>query len=92
MTMELIIAQLDRIHEDDGWYTVRGTEIDLTINDFEGFAADWSEIDHEWVDKAAVDEVLAWLADHADFVDGDFYRHHHFGEIVVELGYTSYDI
>ena len=91
MTIETIIAQLDRIST-DSYYDVSDNHIDLTIDDFEGFDEDWHEIDREYDDPEAVEEVLEWLEENADFVDGDFYRYYHFGEIVVEVGYTSFDI
>lgn len=91
MTIETIIAQLDRISA-DSWYDVDDGHIDLTISDFGGFDDDWREIDREFVDADAVEEVLDWLEASADYVDGDFYYYYHFGDIVVELGYTSYDI
>ena len=95
ITMEMIIAQLDRIHAEDGWYHITyhdGTCIDLTICDFDGFDEDWDEIDHEWVDEETVDEVLEWLEAHADRVEGDFYVSYYFGDVEVQVGYTSYDI
>jgi hypothetical protein len=94
ITLEMIIAQLDRIHEEDGWHDVRddGTFVDLTICDFEGFDEDWSEIDHEWIDEEIVEEVLDWLKTHADRVEGDFYVSYYFGDIEVQVGYTSFDI
>ena len=91
MTIEMITAQLDRISA-DSWYDVIGNHIDLTINDFEGFDEDWSEIDREFVDENAVQEVLKWLAKNSDWVEGNFYRYYHFGDIVIEVGYTSFDI
>ena len=91
MTIEMITTQLNTIAE-DSWYDVSGNENDLTINDFAGFDEDWCEVDHEFVDEDAVDAVLAWLAENADEVTGDFYRYYHFGEIVVCLGWTSFDI
>ena len=91
MTIKTIIAQLDRISA-DSWYDVDGNHIDLTINDFEGFDENWSEIDREFVDADAVGEVLEWLEENADCVDGDFYHCYHFGDIVVEVGCTSFDI
>lgn len=91
MTIEMITAQLDRISA-DSWYDVHNNHIDLTINDFDGFDDDWSEVAREFVDEDAVDEVLEWLEENADCVDGNFYRYYHFGEIVVEVGYTSFDI
>ena len=91
MTIETILAQLDRISA-DSYYDVNDNHIDLTIDDFEGFDEDWSEIYREVVDEDAVEEILKWLEENADYVDGDFYRYYHFGEIVVEVGYTSFDI
>ena len=92
MTIETILAQLDRISA-DSWYEVTAdNHIDLTIDDFDGFDEDWSEIYRELVDEDAVEEILKWLEENADYVDGDFYRYYHFGEIVVEVGYTSFDI
>ena len=91
MTIKTIIAQLDRISA-DSWYNVDDNNIDLTINDFEGFDENWSEIDREFVDADAVGEVLEWLEENADCVDGDFYHCYHFGDIVVEVGCTSFDI
>ena len=91
MTIETITAQLDRISADSNYY-VNGNHINLTIDDFEGFDDDWNEVDREFVDEEAIDEVLEWLEENADCVDGDFYRYYHFGDIVVEVGYTSFDI
>lgn len=91
MTIETITTQLDRISA-DSYYTVNGNRIDLTIEDFAGFDDDWCEVDRELVDEDVVEEVLEWLEENADYVDYDYYRYYHFGDIVVEVGYTSYDI
>ena len=91
MTIENIVAQFDRISA-DSWYYVNDNRIDLTIHDFEGFDENCSEVDREFVDADAVEEVIEWLAENADYIDGDFYRYYHFGNIVVEVGYTSFDI
>ena len=91
MTIETITIQLDRISA-DSWYDVNGNHIDLTIEDFNGFDEDWCEMDREFVDADAVEEVLEWLEENADCVDGDFCRYYYFGDIVVEVDYTSFDI
>jgi hypothetical protein len=91
MTIENIIAQLDRISADSS-YNVNNNYIELTIDDFEGFDEDWSEVDRELEDDIGVEEVLDWLEENADSVEGDFYCYYHFGDIVVEVGYTSFDI
>lgn len=91
MTIETITAQLTRISA-DSYFSVFGSTIDLTIEDFIGFDEDWEEIFRDYEDEETLNEVLGWLAETADFVDGDLYRHYHFGEIVVEVGYSSFDI
>lgn len=91
MTIENIMTQLDRISADSS-YDVANNYINLTIDDFEGFDDDWSEVDREFVDADAVEEVLNWLEKNADSVDGDYYYYYHFGDITVKVGYTSFDI
>lgn len=91
MTLEMITAKLDTIAQ-DSWYDVDGNEVALTINDFEGFDEDWNEVDREFVDEDAVDEVLEWLEQNADRVEGDFYKYYYFGDIEVCVGATSFDI
>jgi hypothetical protein len=89
MTMEMITAQLDRVLEDVS-YEVHEDYIDLTIEDFGGYDKHWREIEREFVDEDAVDEVLDWLEEHADKVEGDFYRYYYFGEIWNEA--ANYDL
>lgn len=91
MTIETITAQLDRISADSNYY-VNGNHINLTFDDFEGFDDDWNEVDREFIDEEAINEVLDWLEENADYIDGDFYPYYHFDEIVVVVGYTSFDI
>lgn len=90
-TMEMIIAKLDTIR-DDSYYFVNGNSIDLTINDFEGFDDDWGEVERELVDEEAVMDVLDWLEENADRTEGDYYHDYYFGDIVVTVGYSSFDI
>jgi hypothetical protein len=91
MTIEIITTQLDRISA-DSWYEITDNRIDLTIDDFEGFDENWNEVDREFVDEDAVEGVLKWLEENADCVDDNLYRDYHFGDIVVEVGWTSFDI
>ena len=92
--LEKIIAMLDKIHEEDGWYRVKADKnyIGLTINDFDGYDDDWNEEEHEYENLEAVDEVLEWLEENADYQEGDLYISYHFGKIEVVVGYTSFDI
>lgn len=91
MTMNEIIAMLNTITADSDYF-INGNHIDLTINDFEGFDEHWCEIMRELEDKKAVDNVLDWLEENADCYERNLYTDYHFGDIVVTLGFTSFDI
>lgn len=91
MTIDTITAMLDTIAT-DSWYDIIDNHIYLTINDFEGFDDDWNEIEREYEDEEAVDNVLDWLKENADEITGDFYCDYRFGDIIVRVGYTSFDI
>lgn len=93
MTIETIIAQLNRIAADSDYDIFKSkSEIWLTINDFIGFDDSWEETFREFEDADAVIEVLAWLRDNADSVEDTFCRRYHFGDWTVVVGYTSHDI
>lgn len=91
--MNTILTHLDRIADDADYYVIKSkNEIHLTIDDFAGFDEDWNEIDREFVDPEAVEETLAWLCDNASAITDNFYTRYQFGDVVVVLGYSSYDI
>ena len=93
MTIEMITAMLDTASADCSYYVCGdGKEISFTIDDFGGFDEDWCELFRDYTDPAAVERVLEWLKKTADRIEDDFYVRYHFGDIVVEVGYTSYDI
>ena len=93
--MEIIIAMLEKMGEDVD-YRVREIdgekpELVITVNDFEGFDKDWSEIMRDY-DVEAVDGLIEWLEEQCISEDGDFYSYYHFEEFDVQLGYSSFDI
>ena len=93
--MKVIIAMLEKMVEDVDYYVreIDGEkpELVITVEDFEGFDEDWSEIMRDY-DEEAVDGLIEWLEEHCISEDGDFYSYYHFEEFDVELGYSSYDI
>ena len=89
--MEKIIEKLETIKTDIEYY-VSKSEIEVIINDFEGFGESYEEIERELEGSEAVEEVLEWLEKNADEVEGEYYKYYHFGEIVVKVGYASYEI
>lgn len=92
MTIDNILDQLDRISEDSWYITASDNYIELTINDFLGFDEDGSEVFREYVDPEAVEEVINWLIENSDYIDGHFYHYLYFGDILVRVGYTSFEI
>ena len=93
--MEIIIAMLEKMVEDVDYYVREldgeKPELVITVDDFEGFDEDWSEIMRDY-DEEAVDGLIEWLEEHCISEDGDFYSYYHFEEFDVQLGYSSYDI
>ena len=94
--MEKIIEMLEELGADVSYY-VRdleedGLELAITIEDFEGFDENWSEIMRELDDEEAVDAFLEWLEEYCISKGGDFYREYQFEGFAVELGYASFDI
>ena len=95
MTIDNILDQLDRIAEDSWYITTSDNYIELTINDFLGFDEDGSEVFREYVDPETVEEVLDWLIENSDYIEGRgnfFYHYINFGNILVRVGYTSFEI
>ena len=89
--MEKIIEKLETIKTDIEYY-VSKSEIEVIINDFEGFGESYEEIERELEGSEAVEKVLEWLEENAEEVEGEYYKYYHFGEIVVKVGYASYEI
>lgn len=92
MMMELVGMMMQAQENGDAFVDFYGDALHFTVNDFEGFDEDWSEVDHEFVNAELVEAIEDALDEMADEVVGDFYVEYHFGDAVVELGYTSYDI
>lgn len=91
--LEKIIAMLEKIHEEDGWYHVNVDRkyIGLTINDSDCFDDEWNEVEHEYENPNAVEEVLNWLEENADAKEENVYISYYFEEFKVEVGFTSFD-
>lgn len=87
---ELVLKKLEELGE-DVWVDVDENEINVTVNDFEGFTEDWEEI-HRDYDVDAVEEFLEWLEEHCLESYGDFYEYYEFDGFTVEIGYRSMDI
>ena len=92
MTMEKMKEQLLALCEDISFceYT-NENKLDVTVEDFEGFDEDWNEVFAD-IDDDAVDEMIKWLESHCDSHEGDFYHYYTFADLVVCLGWASYDI
>lgn len=93
--MELIIAMVEKMHEDVDCYVrkIEGEKpkLIITVDDFEGFDDDWSEVMREY-DVEAVDGLIEWLEEHCISEEDDLYSYYHFEDFDVQLGYTSFDI
>ena len=92
MTMEMMKEQLNALCKDiTFWEWDDENKLDVTVEDFEGFDEDWDEV-YADIDDDAVEVMIEWLASHCDSHEGAFYYYYTFGDLVVCLGWASYDI
>ena len=96
MTREQMEAALEALG-DDVSYDVDEDEdgqvwVCVTMQDFEGFDEDWSEVMRDYDDPAAVERFLDMLESECVSQEGDFYVEYHFDGFIVEVGYASFDI
>lgn len=88
--LEVLVNMLKELGEDVSYMMVR-EELHVTIEDFDGFDEDWSEIDREY-DEEAVEGFVEWLEAQAQEIDGDYYKYYYLEGVVVCVGYASYNI
>lgn len=89
---EMLMMVLTRLEtSDDCYFDFEDGCFDVTLNDFDGFDNEWSEVDREYQDEEMVDALFE-LLDRAERVEGDFYRTYYFEDCELTLGYTSMDI
>ena len=92
MTYEMMVAAIDALGADVSLWEHSGGMLDVTIEDFEGFDDDWSEVDREYDDGEAVDAFLEMLETECSSHEGNFYVVYHFEGFDVRIGYASFDI
>ena len=92
MTIEMMKEQLEGLCKDISfWEWDDENKLDVTVEDFEGFDEDWDEV-YADIDDDAVEKMIEWLESHCDSHEGDLYHYYTFGDLVVCLGWASFDI
>lgn len=92
MTREMMVAAIEALGADAFLWERTDGLLNVTLEDFEGFDENWSEIDREYDDGEAVDAFLEMLEAECSSQEGDFYVTYHFEGFDVKLGYASFDI
>ena len=92
MTREMMLTAIETLGADASLWDEEDYCLDVTLEDFEGFDADWSEVDREYDDEEAVEAFLEMLEAECSSREGDFYVVYHFEGFDVRLGYASFDI
>ena len=87
---ELVLKKLEELGE-DVMVEVRDDEIEVIVNDFEGFDDHWCEVLRDF-DEDAVGEFVDWLEEQCLEHCGDYYHYYKFDGFTVEIGYASFDI
>jgi len=92
MTREMIIQEVKALGDDATACRLYNGDINITIEDFEGFDEDYCEIDRELDNEDAVDAFIEKLEQECVSHDGDYYNYYHFEGFDVIVGYASFDI
>ena len=91
MTREMVLELLATLGADVDVYERMDGTIRVTVQDFDGFDEEWSEMDRDY-DEDAVDAAAERLEAEASEVSGDFYRYYQFDGFMVVWGYASMDV
>lgn len=93
MTMEMMKKQLMTLCKDIFfWEDTDKNMLGVIVEDFEGFDEDGDEVFAD-INEDAVNTMIEWLDEHCDSHDGGcLYQYYAFGDLVVCLGWKSYDI
>ena len=92
MTKEMMIAAIEALGADASLWDKEAYCLNVTIEDFDGFDDDWSEIDREYDDPEAVAAFLEMLETECVSLEDDYYVIYHFEGFDVKIGYASYDV
>jgi len=91
MTREMVLELLATLGTDVDVYVRMDGTVRVTVQDFEGFDDDWSEIEADY-DEDAVGAVYERLEAEASEVSGDYYHYFQFDGFTVVWGYASMDV
>lgn len=92
MTREMMITAIEALGADASLFEYSDGMLDVTLQDFEGFDDDWSEVYRDYDNEEAVIAFLGMLKTECSSKEGDFYVTYHFEGFDVQIGYASYDI
>lgn len=93
MTLEKMIVTVEALGNDASYYWWEEEhELSVTLDDFEGFDENWSEIYREYDNPETVKRFERMLETECRSKEDDFYVTYHFEDFDVQLGYSSFDI
>lgn len=92
MSREMMLAAIEALGADADLFDAEDYCLDVTLEDFEGFDDDWSEVFRDYDDPEAVERFEEMLEAECSSQEGDFYVVYHFEGFDVRLGYASFDI
>ena len=91
MTREMVIAMLKDLGNDVDFYD-DNNNIDVTINDFEGFDENWAEIIRDLDNAEGIDKFIEMLEDECISYEGDMTIIYHFKDFDVTIRDASFEI
>lgn len=92
MTKDMMLAAIAALKNDASLWIEDDYCLHVTLEDFDGFDDNWSEIDRPFDDADAVEAFLEMLENKCISFEDDYYSVYHFNDFDVKVGYSSFDI
>lgn len=92
MSLEMVLELLASAGDDLMVDVDSDGDVDVVVQDFEGFDDDWSEVMRDLDDDDLIDSIEEQLSAECISEEGDFYHYYHFDGFSVCWGYASFDI
>ena len=96
--LERIIAMVENLGNDAVYWLDNDEEenkknLHVSLNDFEGFDENWSEIFRKFDNKNAIEDVQNWLEENCDAFEECFTStYYYFDDFIVHWFYKSGDL
>lgn len=90
--MEKLLKMLEESQKlGDIEYYFNQNELNIDLNDFEGFDNDYNEIDRDFVNEDLVNQILDFIENNAILIEDNLYKTYQLNDNKIIIGCASFD-